>query len=160
MTCLRIFEVAPLKAKDEWISVLAAAHVFGHTHVHEYAVSHLAGLTTAVDKAVLARKYDVPPWVKDAYFAICTAKNLPSDEDLDRLGFEDLKKIARARNELHIMESVTQPVGADLSLVKRIFGLEQPDEVAAPAAVADPELDDWFGLGVPATKKKGKKIGK
>jgi hypothetical protein len=100
---------------------------------------------------VLARKYDVPSWVKDAYFAICTADRLPSDEDIDRLGFEDLKKIARARNELHLMESAPQLVGADLSVVKRIFGLEQPAEVVATALIADPGA---------ATKKNGEKIGK
>jgi hypothetical protein len=103
---------------------------------------------------VLARKYDVPSWVKDAYFAVCTAEKLPSDEDLDRLGFEDLKKIVRVRDELHVSDhgGIQRP-GFKLAVVEKMFGLQQSVEV--DEIVASPQVapDDWFG----SSKKKEKK---
>jgi hypothetical protein len=65
-----------------------------------FAIRQLDGLTSCVDRIVNALEFDVEEWLKPAYTMVCTTPQLIADEDIDRLGLDVFKKIARARDTL------------------------------------------------------------
>lgn len=144
----------PVMVKDKWISILRVAHRIGFASMRAFAVKHLSNITTAVDRIVLAHEFGVDDWIKSAYVEVCKAPQFISEEDIDRLGFELFRKIARVRD---MLKDFIVPSNSP-------FGMPSPPEPDAAAIVEDvfqlhpPALehgpDDWFA---PAAAKKGKK---
>jgi hypothetical protein len=82
------------------VSVLGVAHRFNFASMRALAIRQLDSLTSCVDRIVLARQFGVDDWLRPAYTQVCMMRALISDEDIDRLGLELFKKVARARNRL------------------------------------------------------------
>jgi hypothetical protein len=103
-----VFSVADepeLSTKEDWTAVLKLSCLFDFASLRTFAISKLFPITNAVDKIVLARQYGIDKWLEDAYFHVCMAPELPSDEDSEALGFSTFRKIARVREILDIRQS-------------------------------------------------------
>jgi hypothetical protein len=182
--CLSIADEIFVTGQIEWISVLRVAHRFGFAAIRALAIEQLAPLTTAVDRIVLAREFDVREWLKPAYIEVYTSAALLEDVDADRLGFELFKKIVRVRHGIstlaarpseeveNTVEDVFQlclpepPVSvlatpAEQSLGHDVLPLPEAEPNGLSVTPADqlaPDVDDWFGKSTTGgKKKKGKK---
>jgi hypothetical protein len=81
--------------KEDWISILKLSHRWGFSTFYAATIPKLEPLLSAVDKIVLARTYDVWPWLQPAFEEVCSQASWLSDGDCRRIGFEDIMKIAR-----------------------------------------------------------------
>jgi hypothetical protein len=162
-----VSESLPFTTQDEWVSLLRLAHRFDFASMRTLATKQLFGLTSAVDRILLAREFAVDEWLRPAYIDICTMPDLIPDEDIARLGLELFQKLARARDKLKSFS--VSPTDNATRIVNETFQLcpaESEDRVlVAPDALAlgstepAPVLasDDWFVPGPTATKKSKSK---
>jgi hypothetical protein len=106
------------------------------------AIKQLVNLTTPVDRIMLVREFSVDEWLVPALAAVCEAPALISNADIDRIGLELFKKVARARDSLSTMAK--QPVGKAVRVVRDVFELaENESEPTPPLVVAPSYKDDW-----------------
>ncbi|KZT27205.1 hypothetical protein NEOLEDRAFT_1034811, partial [Neolentinus lepideus HHB14362 ss-1] len=89
------------KTLDEWTSILALSTQWGFDTIRLLAIRELFPLATAVDKIVLAHKYDVKEWLLDAYKEVCLRKDSLSVEEAKRIGAEDTARVAIVREKLY-----------------------------------------------------------
>jgi hypothetical protein len=163
-----VSESLPFTTQGEWVSVLRLAHRFDFASMRTLAIKQLSGLTTAVDRILLAREFAMDDWLRPAYIDICTMPDLIPDEDIGRLGLELFQKLARARDKLKSFPAF--PIGSATRIVNETFQLcpAEPEvpvqvEVNAPSLgivlgvlpqkLDPPASDDWFG-GPKKQKKK------
>jgi hypothetical protein len=161
-----VSESLPFTTQGEWVSVLRLAHRFDFASMRTLAIKQLSGLTTAVDRILLAREFAVDEWLRSAYIDICTMPDLIPDEDIARLGLELFQKLARARDKLKSFPAV--PIDNATRIVNETFQLcpaETEDPVHAeadspslvPAELPDAPEPDWLAPGPAVTKKSKKK---
>jgi hypothetical protein len=73
------------------------AHQYDFSFLRSLAIERLLPIVNAVEKIVLARKYDIQGWLSGALFEICSRDGLPNDHEIVQLGYEVFVQIARAR---------------------------------------------------------------
>jgi hypothetical protein len=130
------------------VSVLRIAHRLDFPVMRAFALKQLEDITSSVDKIVLAHEFGIDAWLKPAYVCICTSQALVSDDEIDRLGFNLFKKVARARNRLSSMpaevpsERAKRVVEDEFDLVAdeplRAVSPGLPGASTAPASIPDP----------------------
>lgn len=61
------------------------------------AIARLSEMTSAVDRLVLAKRFDVERWLKPAYIELCKRDSSLTLAENTRLGMEDATLLANAR---------------------------------------------------------------
>jgi hypothetical protein len=160
----------PLMRQEHWTSILRVAHRFGFASQRKFAIKQLLALTSPIDRIVLAHEFGVNEWLKPAYVEVSTAREFVSDADIDRLGLDVFKKLARVRDRLKAF--IEPPVvivaapSADGSIVPDAAGIPRPlpdatsivediFQLRPPVPAAEDDL--WSDLGKKKSIKKGKK---
>ncbi|KAI0778966.1 hypothetical protein BD413DRAFT_442400, partial [Trametes elegans] len=70
-----------LQTVADWTSVLRLAHRYQLDAHRQLAVARLEQLASPIDRILLARQYDIPGWLEQAYFALCVREeSLTIDE--------------------------------------------------------------------------------
>lgn len=87
---------------EEWTSILALAHQWQFDEVKRLAVEEMEKLVIpAVEKAVLAQKYDVGRgWLETAYATLGARTDHLSIEDGYRLGLENVVRLGNVRERI------------------------------------------------------------
>ena len=98
--CLRNVAEGDLNTLDEWTSVLALATQWLFEGHRQRAITRLSHLGSAIDRIVLARRYDVPGWREDAYYQLCVRDEALTLEEGHRLGMEDVILLAELRQRI------------------------------------------------------------
>jgi hypothetical protein len=106
MPLISIASEPQLSTKEDWAAVLKLSCLFDFASLRAFSIAKLFPMATAVDKIVLARKYGIDEWLTDAYVDVCTASQLPSDEESEALGLPTFRTIARTREMLYIRRDV------------------------------------------------------
>jgi hypothetical protein len=114
-----------LNTKEDWTAVLKLSCLFDFASLRTFAIAKLFPITKPVDKIVLARKYGMKQWLRDAYLDVCMAATLPIEDDGEALGFPTFRKIALVREILDIRQSIQPrvPISRNCDVVADIFGL-------------------------------------
>jgi hypothetical protein len=119
----RRLEEPDLHTKEEWISVLEYARLFQIESFRRFCVEKLAPITSAVDKIVYGRAFDIAEWMSDAYRDICEQPDWPVDDDCRRLGLEAVMNIARARQAIRTSTELKSSRDERNAIMKAIFKL-------------------------------------
>lgn len=121
---------------EEWTSVLDVATRFQFDGIKTLAITQLAIIASSIDKIVIGRKYNINKWLTDAYRSVCERRELLAQEDAERLGMEDVVKIANVWRSGEVVELKEDVVERTFRLGKFV-GLK--DEEIPPAK--DRELE-------------------
>lgn len=84
----------------QWTSALSASTELGFRNVRQQAVDELAKLASPVDKIMLARSYDLEPWLSDAYVSLCKREEPLTLEEARRIPLEDVVKLGQIRHQV------------------------------------------------------------
>ncbi|RDX51134.1 hypothetical protein OH76DRAFT_1401907 [Lentinus brumalis] len=89
-----------LSTLEDWISVLALATKYEFEAHRALAIERLSRLGSPTDRLVLAREYDIPGWLEEAYYLICIREDALTLEEGHRLGMEDVIALADLRQRI------------------------------------------------------------
>ena len=93
-------ETGDVVTLDDWTSVLRVAKRFVFDAHYRLAISRLAQVATPIDLIALAREYDIPGWLEDAYFLVCTREEALTLEEGLRLGMADVIGLSELRHRI------------------------------------------------------------
>ncbi|KAI0720044.1 hypothetical protein C8T65DRAFT_24056 [Cerioporus squamosus] len=89
-----------LTTLEDWISVLALATKYDFEAHRTLAIERLSRLGSPTDRIVLARDYDIPRWLEEAYYLLCIREEALTLEEGDRLGMQDVIALAELRQRI------------------------------------------------------------
>ncbi|KAI0652508.1 hypothetical protein C8Q79DRAFT_1005697 [Trametes meyenii] len=89
-----------LTTLDEWTSVLRIAHRYEFEAYVKLAVERIDKLASPVERILLARRYDIPAWLEQAYFALCVREASLTLDEGTHLGMEDVILISDLRQRI------------------------------------------------------------
>ncbi|KAI0654482.1 hypothetical protein C8Q70DRAFT_521812 [Cubamyces menziesii] len=89
-----------LSTFDEWTSVLRISHRYEFDEYCKLAVQRLETLATPIDRILLAREYDIPNWLENAYYDLCVREDSLTYDEGVRLGMADVILIAELRQRI------------------------------------------------------------
>lgn len=112
------YETTPSRTVEQWTSILSLSTRWYFESIRQLAIENLSRLVTTVDKIVLAREFDVEPWLVEGYTALCCRDLPPNVEEGRILGVDDIIKIVHIR---HRIAASSEPLPPDSWLEE--FGL-------------------------------------
>ncbi|KAI0673785.1 hypothetical protein C8Q78DRAFT_1018944 [Trametes maxima] len=89
-----------LTTLDEWTSVLRIAHRYEFEEHVKLAVERIDNLATPVERILLARTYNFPAWLEQAYLSLCMREASLTLDEGTRLGMEDVILISDLRQRV------------------------------------------------------------
>ncbi|KAH9897744.1 hypothetical protein C8Q73DRAFT_370134 [Cubamyces lactineus] len=89
-----------LSTLDEWTSVLRISHRYEFDEYSKLAIQRLEPLATPIDRILLARQYDIPSWLENAYFDLCVREDSLTYDEGMLLGLADVILIAELRQRI------------------------------------------------------------
>ncbi|KAK7024957.1 hypothetical protein R3P38DRAFT_1055576 [Favolaschia claudopus] len=86
---------------DEWISVLKLSTEWRFLGARKLAIQNLDGRGEigSVQRVMLARQYDIAPWLRDAYMDLARRKQTMSPEEAQIVGWETAYRLGLAREK-------------------------------------------------------------
>lgn len=120
-----------LDSQEEWLSILHLSSKWSFNDLRTLSIKRLGSLptTSAIDKLLTGRKYDVPHWVSEAYLPLCQRDEALSLEECERLTLKEVVKINEARHKARVYTGI-RPV-ADVRLTVGDV-LQSMEEISAP----------------------------
>ncbi|KZP16655.1 hypothetical protein FIBSPDRAFT_681682, partial [Athelia psychrophila] len=82
---------------DEWTAILHLAARWGFQSISTLAIVQLTPIATDIDKIVLGRQYEINPWLREAFTAVCMRERSVSKEEGRRMGVDDTVEISAIR---------------------------------------------------------------
>lgn len=134
-----------LETQDEWLSVLHLATRWSFDDLRTLSVEHLGSLptTSAIDKLLMGRKYDVSRWVSEAYVELCQRDEPLTLAECDKLSLVDIVNINSARHKARLYTGM-RPF-ADIQCIIEGFlepspplVLDSTEEMLIPSQSANP----------------------
>ncbi|KAI0931580.1 hypothetical protein AcV5_004967 [Taiwanofungus camphoratus] len=92
---------------EEWTSILALATKWEFLGYRDLAIERLSQLASPVDRILLARMYDVTPWLTPAYLELCKRDEALTFEEGVRLGMKDVVLLSEIRQGIRGTNRVT-----------------------------------------------------
>ncbi|KAI0756345.1 hypothetical protein C8Q80DRAFT_1090969 [Daedaleopsis nitida] len=89
-----------LTTLEHWTSVLALATKWEFEAHRALAIDRLSRLGSPADRIVLARAYDIPNWLEEAYYHLCVREEALTLEEGLKLGMEDVIVLAELRQRI------------------------------------------------------------
>jgi hypothetical protein len=88
-------------SKNEWLSILLLASMWGFDIIRNLAIKKLGGLhLEPVEKMELCRRFEIDSsWAAGAYNALCARQQPLSQDEVVRVGLENSVLISQAREE-------------------------------------------------------------
>jgi hypothetical protein len=105
--------------------------------LHALAALHLSKLTTSVKRIVLGRIYNVTWWLQDAYQNVCERVEWLTEAEAQRLGLDDVFKIASARDQLRYPGKLKVDREKSLEIVRTLFAKRLVHSSSAAASALD-----------------------
>jgi len=140
------------KTVSEWTSILRLATKWAFTSLRELAIQRLFGITSPVEKIVLAHTFTIPDWLPNAYADLCKREapiTIDEGRDLFKLGEISCDVVInlnqasyewRTRAGMYgMLVNVDSEVGA---IVRRVFQIGPKATVTAACNDGQVQQDD------------------
>ncbi|KAF8644006.1 hypothetical protein AX16_008722 [Volvariella volvacea WC 439] len=88
---------------EEWTSILTLADRWKFTSIRELAIAEIVRIGTPVDKILLGEKFTEGKLLRSGYLEITTRDQALTKEEGDKLGMEEVVKIASARQQVRLL---------------------------------------------------------
>ncbi|KZP11510.1 RHD3-domain-containing protein [Athelia psychrophila] len=82
---------------DDWTAILHLAVRWGFQSIRTLAITRLTPIATDIVKIVLGRQYDINPWLREAFTAICMREQSVTKEEGRRMRVDDIIEINAIR---------------------------------------------------------------
>lgn len=112
-----------LTTMEEWTSVLSLASRWEFMSLHQLAIERLSSITSAVDKLIIGRQYDLPQWLLSAYTELCERREPLTLEEGRKLGVDDVVIISHVRHSIRHVSNFNRSHETIAELVKDVFHL-------------------------------------
>ncbi|TFK61054.1 hypothetical protein BDN72DRAFT_849993 [Pluteus cervinus] len=113
---------------DEWASILKVATQWEFESIVKLALERIEPLSSAVDKVVLGKDYNMPEWAIEGRVQLCRREEPITMEEAIRMGMEEVVNISTTRH--HIRPSELSPELQDSTIRSILSGEEQEREAA------------------------------
>jgi len=161
------------KTVSEWTSILRLATKWVFTSLRELAIQRLFGITSPVEKIVLAHTFTIPDWLPNAYADLCKREApLTIDEGRDlfklgEIGCDVVINLNQASYEWRTSVEMYGSVNVDrevMAIVRRVFQIGPRATVTAAcddgqddlaAMLGESDISSQPAKKVGATKVKG-----
>lgn len=144
----RTYGKVSLESQDEWLSILHLATTWSFDDLRILSIDRLGSLptTSAIDKLLMGRNYDVSHWITEAYVAVCQRDEPLTLAECDKLSVVDIVGINSARHKARVYTGM-RPLGEIQSVIDDILepsplpALDCTAETPVPPQSAKPPSD-------------------
>lgn len=108
-----------LTTAKEWTSVLALATKFQFLEYRELAITRLLQLASPIDRVLLARQFDVSPWLRPAYLELCKRDEALTLDEGMRLGMRYVIMLSEIRQSIRANKRPSLPDGNIIAFINQ-----------------------------------------
>ncbi|KIJ25466.1 hypothetical protein M422DRAFT_38676, partial [Sphaerobolus stellatus SS14] len=104
--------------EEEWTSILRLSSKWSMPNVRKLAIKTLAVHASSASKVFLGKEFSITPWIRQGYVELCLQATPLSEKEGERFSWQEIIKIARARERINNEVILEKPRKIDWSWTK------------------------------------------